>query len=168
MTTAPQTPPSPMTVNAVVIRSSAGLEHKTCVDCHLEKPVSEFPRYGGNRAGYRTQCKICKTLEQNQRNKLQTTKARNLAWRRLHWKTDPAYRQRQMARVANWLAARPDYDKKKRLQYRKSLSASYVRKVVADELGIRSAEIPEAFVQLKMKLMALNRLNRKINRNENL
>jgi hypothetical protein len=101
MTTAPQTPPSPMTVNAVVIRYSAGLEHKSkvCANCKVPKPRSEYHVRRASQDGLCTICKACNCAKSSAWSKANRKRA-NARGRKQYWKDvkkSRAYQRKKMA-----------------------------------------------------------------------
>jgi len=132
---------------------------KNCTNCGEIKPLEEYRPHRG-------ECKRCQDAKRmirywaNRAAEIAAMKTRN-----------PAMYQRRAAvikeRSAAWAKANPekrrDICKENMRRQRANLSNGYVRRMLAESIGLNSTQIPESLVTVQRELLKLKRaINEKL------
>lgn len=178
MTTAPKT--SKLAVTAARgghCGCSDLLEHesKTCPECGLLKPLTEYYPHGKYRA---SKCKLCHNAESKTWAKANPAKVREIKKR--CWKTRPKrFAEARRYRLKNPVSVR----KAKQAAYRKNrehylnksseyqaqnvraLAPRYVRQIILRTTpagpALKAADIPDNLVQIKTKILKIKRYDKR-------
>ena len=126
---------------------------KTCIQCQQPNPLEDF-------RGSRSKCKACdnarrmERYQANRENEIASMKQRNRAM----------YERRRdelIAKATAWNKANPDKRnaicKENMRRQREKLTDSYVRRMLAQSIGLRSAHIPQPLVEAHRELLKLKR-----------
>lgn len=136
------------------------MDKRTCSSCGHTKAAEEFrPTPAGNR---RAKCKVCERAEHRARyaameekpHQRPDMKAYYLAWYAKN-------RARLIARAAAYNQAHPnmrrDVCRENMRRDRARLGDRYVRRMLAQEMGLRSKDIPQPLVDAQRELLNIKR-----------
>ena len=126
---------------------------KTCRTCNQSKPADAY-------RGTRSMCKACqnaKRMERYQANReteIASMKLRNMAM----------YERRRdelIAKATDWNKANPDKRRdvcrENMRRQRDKLTSGYVRRMLAQSIGLKAADIPQPLVEAQRELLKIKR-----------
>lgn len=130
-----------------------GCGMKNCIHCRQSKPLEAF-------RGSRSKCKACENARRmeryqaNREHEIASMKQRNRAM----------YERRRdelIAKATAWNKANPEKRnaicKENMRKQREKLTDSYVRRMLAQSIGLQSAHIPQSLVQAQRELLKIKR-----------
>ena len=136
------------------------MEEKTCTTCGQSKAAEEFrPTPAGNR---RAKCKECERAERRARYAAMEEKPHQRPDMKAYYRDWYAKnRERLIAKAASYNQAHPEMRREvcreNMRRDRDRLGDRYVRRMLAQEMGLRSKDIPQALVEAQRQLLNIKR-----------